>query len=128
MSSKERLKILQMVEDQSITPQDGVALLEMVAQVEQSGVVSAETPPSRSNKPRWLRVKLFNAKTNQSTVNVTIPLGLVEVSRRMGARFVPDMDETQYAQLIQQAQNGKRGQIYAATNAVGNERIEIVVE
>ena len=127
MSTKERAKILQMIEDQVITPQEGVALLEMVAQVEQTGMVSAENPRPHS-KPRWLRVKLFNAETNQPTVNVNIPIGLVEVSRRMGARFVPDMDEAHYTQLIQQAQSGKAGTIYTATNPEKNERIELIVE
>ena len=116
MSTKEHLKILQMVEDQVITPQDGMSLLEMVAQVEQTGMVSAETTPNHS-KPRWLRVKVSNVATNQTTVNVNIPIGLVEVSHRMGARFVPYMNEEQYAQLIQQAQNGKAGQIYRSTNS-----------
>lgn len=126
MSSKERLRILQMIEEQTITPDEGMSLLEMVAQVGR-GADSAE--PSRlTDSPGWLYVNVIELKNNQSKVKLNIPLGLVEVSHRMGARFVPEMAEDDYAQLVTAAQNGKRGKLYDATSASGDERIVITVE
>lgn len=126
MSSQERLKILQMVEDQVITPEDGLSLLEMVAQV-RNGVDSAE-PQRSTNQPRQLRICVTNTKTNQSSVNVNVPLGLVEVSYRMGARFVPGMSEDAYGDLIRAAKLAPAGKLYDALSADGEERIELIVE
>ena len=120
-TSDERMRILKMIADKQITAEEGARLLEAL----RSG---ANTPQNEGGRPRWLRVKVTDRRTERVKLNVTIPVGLVDVGLKMGARFAPEMSGLD-ANVIQSAlRDGARGRIISVDDAEDEERVEIFVE
>ena len=120
-TSDERMRILKMIADKQITAEEGARLLEAL----RSG---ANTPQNEGGRPRWLRVKVTDRRTERVKLNVTIPVGLVDVGLKMGARFAPEMSGLD-ANVIQSAlRDGARGRIISVDDNEDEERVEIFVE
>ena len=75
---------------------------------------------------RWLRVRIADAATNREKVDLRIPLDLVEVGLRMGARFVPTWEPADYAPILESAENGETGQLVEMVN--DGEKIDVFIE
>ena len=88
-TAEERLRILKMVEQGQISAEDGSRLLEALSAGEQRRAPT--TPPGVGAEAagRWLHVRVTDTRTGRNKVNVTIPMGLVDVGLKMGARFAP---------------------------------------
>src|SRR3989337_2311862 len=103
-TTEERLQILKLVEEGKITAEEGVRLL---AALNKSGRKRGGVGESDA---RWLRVRVTDLRSGKPAVNVTLPLSLVNVGLRVGARFVPDVegiDLTNVADALQQGVTGK---------------------
>ncbi len=124
-TTQERLEVLGMIEQGKITDEEGAALLK--AMQEGATEKSAESPGSAS-QPRWFRVRVTDTRSGRNKANVNIPMGLVNIGLRMGARFVPNTDTDQYTQLVQAIKSGRQGKIFEATDESNFERVEIFVE
>jgi hypothetical protein len=120
-SEAERLQILQMVEDGTITPEDAARLLEAL---DRSDRKRAQAQP-RIVGPRNIRIRVVSAKTNKAEVDVTLPLGLVNTIVAMANRFapgrIPDMTDLQT-----QIDDGFIGPLVDIEN--GQDRVQILVE
>jgi len=120
-SSAERLQILQMVEEQTITPEEAARLLEAL---DRSDRKRAMAPP-RPVGPRNIRIRITERKTSRTDVDITLPLGLVNTIVSMAHRFapgrIPDLTELQH-----QIDDGFVGTLVDIDN--GQDRVEILVE
>lgn len=128
-TNDERLRILKMVEQGQISAEDGARLLEALSAVDQrrqlpSGGTQAGSAPSG----RWFRVRVTDLQTGKSKVNVNIPMGLVNVGIKMGARFAPEMEGFDLAQLAELARSGATGKLIEVEDTEDGERVEIFVE
>lgn len=122
-TNEERLQILQMIESGTITAEEGLDLLGAIE--EASGGESLESDgPSR----RWFRVRVTHTRSGKSKVNINIPLGVVGMGLRLGAKFVPDMGGIDVEEIVQQIKEGARGKIIEAEDREEGERVEIYVE
>jgi hypothetical protein len=119
--NEERLRVLQMIESGVVSAAEGATLLGQL--VENGAATSSDTP---QEKPRQFRVRVSDLQTGKIKINVNIPLDLVEVGLRMGARFVPEWEPTAYAAILQAAHDGKTGQM--VEEITDGEKIEIIVE
>ena len=119
--NEERLRVLQMIESGAVSAADGAMLLSQLVAQEESTVINLP-----QEKPRWFRVHVSDVQTGKSKVNVNIPLDLVEVGLRMGARFVPAWEPSHYEPILKAAQDGETGQMLEEINE--GEKIEIFVE
>ncbi len=117
----ERMRVLRMIESGAISAADGAMLLGQLAT--QDEATPSDQPQER---PRWFRVHVSDVQTGKSKVNLNIPLDLVEVGLRMGARFVPDWEPSHYEPILKAAQAGETGQMLEEIS--DGERIEIFVE
>jgi hypothetical protein len=123
MSAEERLKILKMIEEGKITAEEGTRLLGALNKQKQR--VSAP----REDGPRWLRVRVLDLHTGKESVRVNLPIGLVNVGMRMGARFIPDIEqETAMEDLAQALNQGMTGKIVDIVDEEEGQRVEIFVE
>jgi hypothetical protein len=61
-------------------------------------------------------------------VNVNLPIDLVNVGLRMGARFIPDMDGMQIEALSEALNQGLTGKIIDIVDEDEGQRVEIYVE
>lgn len=123
--SEERRKVLQMVEEGKLSPEDGARLLSALGQVDESGedVTPAATPGAGMNG-RYFRVRVTNVITGKQKVTVNIPLGLVE----FGLRFVPENDKFDPEMLRQAIRDGLTGRIVEVLDDEKGERVEIFIE
>ena len=121
---EERMKILKMVEEGKISAADGAQLLAALSDSRKPPAPPAPTGGSA----RWFRVRVTDLKTGKPKVNVNIPMGLVDVGIKMGARFAPNLDSDQMTLLTEALRSGAVGKIVEATDEEDGERVEIFVE
>jgi hypothetical protein len=122
-SSEERMRILKMISEKQITAAEGARLLEALRAGQ-----GEDGDRSESNKPRWLRVRVTDRASGKTKVNVNIPVGLVDVGLKMGARFAPDMAGMDLQAIQAAVKNGYQGRIVDVDDEQDNERVEIFIE
>ena len=123
-TSEERKKILNMVAEGKITAEEGVQLLNALTQTARK----AREGAAGSGGANYLRVRVTDIPTGKVKVNVNIPLSLVNIGLRMGARFAPELEGMTMEDVIEAIAHGARGQIVDVTDEVDSERVEIYVE
>ena len=103
-----------------ITRQELLEAIEDTSQKEQA---------SRSeHAPRWFRVRVTDMRTGKTKVNVNIPISLVNVGMRMGARFAPEVEGLNLDQVMQAVKQGAQGKVIDVEDEEDGERVEIYVE
>jgi hypothetical protein len=121
------MQILKMVAEGNISAEDGAKLLSALEPGEKKPI----RPPSAMSSPsapRWFRVRVTDLETGKSKVNVNLPMSLVDVGTRMGARFAPELEDVDFHSIIDQIKAGAQGKIIEVEDAEGGERVEIYVE
>jgi hypothetical protein len=119
VSTEERMKILQMLQDGIITPEEADQLLAAMEEQE-------ERPTGR--KPRWLRIKVTDTDTGTPRVNVSLPIALVKAGVKMGARFTPELDRLDPAALEELLFSGGTGHIVDVVDEEDGEHVEIYLD
>jgi hypothetical protein len=119
------MQILNMVAEGQITAEDGAKLL---AALEPDRRPPGPPMGERPSKPRWFRVRITDLETGKNKVNVNLPMSLVDVGTRMGARFAPELEDLDFNDIIEQIKSGAQGKIIEVEDADGGERVEIYVE
>jgi hypothetical protein len=122
---EERIQILKMIEEGKITAAEGAELLRALDRNQNN----PKTEPLRgASSPRWFRVRVTDTRSGRNKVNVNIPMGLVNVGIKMGARFAPEMESADYERIMHAIRSGQQGKILDITDEVDGERVEIFVE
>ncbi|HZD11409.1 MAG TPA: hypothetical protein VE553_08715 [Candidatus Binatia bacterium] len=124
-TTEERMQILKMIEEGKISASEGADLLRALDKKDSS---SAAEPLRGASQPRWFRVRITDVSSGKNKVNVNIPMGLVNVGMKMGARFAPEMEGVDYEELMESIRSGKQGKVIDITDEDDGERIEIFVE
>jgi hypothetical protein len=124
VTTDERMQILKMVSQKQITAEEGAGLLDALR-----GAPTPRTPGrSEPGKARWLRVRVTDRLSGRTKVNVNLPVGLVDVGLKMGARFAPEMVGMDISAIQVALKNGVQGRIVAMDDEQDDERVEIFVE
>jgi hypothetical protein len=121
-TTEERLKILRMIEDKKITPEEGARLLSALARGERKRQAEDES------ESRWLRVRVTDIHSGKPSVNVTIPMRLVNVGLKVGARFIPDVEGIELGELAETLRQGMSGKVMDVVDEDEGQRVEIYVE
>lgn len=111
--AEERLEILKMIESGKITAVEGANLIQALNQTSDDPDTKpfGTTPPNQStNTPeaRWLRVTVTDPQTGDARVKLNIPIGLVNTGLRMGARFVPNLNQSEYKEFMSKMEEMSR--------------------
>lgn len=125
-TTEERMQILSMVAEGTINAEEGAKLLAALEPGEKKKVV--HTAIGSPSAPRWFRVRVTDLETGRNKVNVNLPMSLVEVGTRMGARFAPELEGMDFNQIVEQVKGGAQGKIIEVEDLEGGERVEIYVE
>ena len=120
----ERIKILQMLEEDKITAEEAATLLRAM----DGGRRAAPGAPAPGEKGRHLRIRVTNADSGAAKVNVTVPMGLVNAGLRMAERFAPGLEGFDMQELRELIASSAGGKIVEVMDAEDNERVEIYVE
>jgi hypothetical protein len=126
---EERMQILKMIEAGTITADEGARLLAAL----EEGAGKGERPaPWRDGAPggkaSWMRIRVTDLKTGRAKVNVNLPMGLVNVGLKMGARFAPEMENVDLDEIMEAIKEGAQGKIVEVEDEEDGERVEIYVE
>jgi hypothetical protein len=121
-ATEERLKVLQMLEDGKITPEEAASLLRALGKGQDTAA------RARATENRYLRIRVTDLASGTGKVNVTIPLGLVSAGLRIAERFAPDARGIDMQELEEAIVRGAEGKIVEVMDAEDNERVEIYVE
>ncbi len=114
----ERMRILKMIESGQLRAEDGARLLEALDGGEARERVMART----------LRVRIADISRERNKVEVRIPVGLIDIGLKMGARLAPRFDTDQLRDLIAAVRRGATGRIFEVQDLDEGERIEVFVE
>ncbi|MCD4687286.1 MAG: hypothetical protein K8S97_15265 [Anaerolineae bacterium] len=121
-TAEERMRILQMIQEGKVTAEEGAKLLQALGNAKQ-------TPPVPSSRdPRILRVRITDTASGRTKVNVKIPMGLVNVGIKLGARFAPDSANINYDEIMEAIREGASGMIADVEDAESGEHVEVWVE
>jgi len=123
-TSEERKKILKMVEEGQISAEEAAKLLAALS----SGTRRKESSATRPGQARWLRVRVMDLNSGRSKVNVNIPMSLVNVGIKMGARFAPDVEGLDFDEIMEAIRSGAQGKIVDVVDEDDGERVEIFIE
>jgi hypothetical protein len=77
---EERIKILKMVEDGRISADEAEKLLSALEDGEFNGIM-------RKGRARWLKVRVYERDSDKPKVKVNVPLALLKIGAKMGAKF-----------------------------------------
>ncbi|HEY3290601.1 MAG TPA: hypothetical protein VGK87_10780 [Anaerolineae bacterium] len=127
---EERMKILKMIEDGKVSAEDGARLLAALDDSRKQSRPVPPMPPSPGTTAsgRWLRIRVTDASSGKSKVNVNIPMGLVNVGLKMGAKFAPEVNGMDVQQITDAINSGMTGKIIDVVDDEDGEHVEIFVE
>ena len=126
---EERMKILKMIEEGKVSAEDGAKLL--AALDDSRKTTRSPMPPPLAGTTasgRWLRIRVTDVNTGRPKVNVNIPMGLVNVGLKMGAKFAPEVDGMDVQQITEAINSGMTGKIIDVMDEEDGEHVEIYVE
>ncbi len=127
VTSEERMRILKLLQEGKITAEEASRLLTALTQTSKTGPANSR-PAASGRTPRQLRVRVTDMKTDRTKVNVTIPMGLVNMGLKMGARFVPNDVDVDVEEIKEAIASGQMGKLVDAENHEDGERVEVWVE
>ncbi len=127
-TADERMQILKMIEAKQITAEEGAKLLGALGESDRADNGKSYSPsPSTSGK--WFRVRVTDLKSGKRKVNVNIPLGLVDVGMKMGAKFAPaGLEGLDMQQIIAAIKSGGQGKIVDVEDEEDGEHVEVFIE
>ena len=135
-TSEERMKVLKMIQEGKLSPEEGAALLEALdessapgSSTSTSGKETGKQPYTTFNTPgRWFRVRVTDARTGNIRANLRIPLGVVRAGMKMGMRFSPEMQEMDMDKFMDFINNGEIGPLVDVYDDDDGEHVEVSIE
>ncbi len=122
---EERMQILKMIEEGKISAEEGAKLLAALSAGKPD--TSRQDSQGGANR-RQFRVRVTDLATGRNKVNINIPMSLVNVGIKMGARFAPDIEGINFDEIVAAIKSGSQGKIVDVVDEEDNERVEIYVE
>jgi len=124
VTHEERMRILRMVEEGKISPEEGARLLEALG----SGKKTKRPEVAKRLQGRRLRVRVSDAN-GKSKVNVNLPLRLVDVGLTIAERFLPEVQFEGVAEALSEAlSEGLTGKIADVVDEEDGEHVEVFIE
>jgi hypothetical protein len=115
----ERDRILKMVEAGQVSAAEASQLL---------NALTAEQRAADRVRSRLVRVRVTDLHSGRQKANVTIPIGLVNVGLRLGARLAPQLSGSALEDLLRGVERGANGRLLEWQDLEEGERVELFVE
>ena len=129
---EEKMQILKMLEEGKITADEASGLLDALGDdiktPKESGLREDFPDASGGHKPRWFRVRVTDADTGNSRVNVRLPIGMVRAGMKMGMRFAPEVEGLEMDELAQILSSNELGKFVDVYDDEDGEHVEVFIE
>jgi len=124
-TNEERMRILRMIQEGKITAEEGARL---ISALRESRKDSDSGSVSTDRRRGWLRIRVTDVVTGRAKVNVNLPLGLVDAGLKIGARYAPQLEGFDVADLLSQIKSGASGKIIDVVDGEDGEHVEIFID
>jgi hypothetical protein len=124
-SPEERMAILKMIEEDKITAEEGLKLLESLGKEKKPEM--APQPVKHEANGRMFRVVVTNLTTGKPKVNVTLPMSLVSWGLRMGSHF-SDIEGVNLEELSDILKTTSQGKVIDVMDEEDGEHVEIFID
>ncbi len=121
---EERMQILRMIQNGQISAEEGAKLLAALDEGKRSDAAANVA----ATQGKFLRVRVTDMASGRTKVNVNVPLQLVNVGLRMGARFMPDLAGMDAGEIMNAIRSGMQGKIVDVEDAEDGEKVEVYIE
>jgi DNA-binding transcriptional ArsR family regulator len=125
VSNDERVKVLKMVAEGKISPEEASELLEALE--ESSGEKQAAAKGDVAGR-RWFRLRVTDTNSGKARVNMRMPLGLVTAGLKLGLKFAPEIDGLSAEEILTAIQSGQMGKILELDDEKDGEHVEVFVD
>jgi hypothetical protein len=113
-----------MIQNGQISAEEGAKLLAALDE----GKRSEAAANVAATQGKFLRVRVTDMSSGRTKVNVNVPLALVNVGLRMGARFMPDLAGMDSGEIMNAIRSGMQGKIVDVEDAEDGEKVEVYIE
>ena len=121
---EERLQILQMIQEGKISAEEGAKLLAAL-----DGSKKAEAAATTAaTQGKYLRVRVTDMRSGKTKVNVNLPLALVSVGLKMGAKFAPELGNMDMNEIMDAIRGGTQGKIVDVEDSEDGEKVEVYID
>ncbi len=121
---EERMQILNMIRDGKVSPEEGAKLLNALEGSQKSEFAAN----AAATKGKFLRVRVTDMSTGKTKVNVNLPLALVNIGLKMGAKFAPDLEGMDTDEIMDAIRAGAAGKIVDVEDSEDGEKVEVYIE
>lgn len=135
VTAEERVKILKMLQEGRLSPEAATDLLQAMEDDIPAASAAPEIPPPSSfparepgSKPRWLRVRVTDMNSGRPRVNVRLPISLVNLGMKVGAKYAPEIGDLDMRALLEAAQEGETGPFVDVYDHEDGEHVEVFLE
>ena len=115
----ERDRILKMVEAGQVSASEAAQLLD---------ALGGEQRSAERARTRLVRVRVSDLPSGRQKANVSIPVGLINVGLRLGARLAPQLSASALEELVRSIERGATGRLLEWQDLEEGERVELFVE
>ena len=126
MNANERMMILKMIENGTVSAEEGAKLLSSV------GSEPANRPPAlpvrKTGDAKWFRVRVTDTSTGKNKATVSLPISLMDWGLRVGAQFAPEIEGVDLTELSEILRSGGEGKIIDVLDGEDGEHVEIYIE
>jgi hypothetical protein len=131
-TEEERIKVLKMIQEGTISAEQGLQLLEAldegVKRANKGRPVPPTSPAHSARSGRWFRVLITDTNSGKTRVNVRLPISMVNAGIKMGARFAPEIEGLDTEQLMSALNAGETGKIVDVYDNEDGEHVEVFIE
>ncbi len=124
--SDERMMILKMIEEGTVSADEGARLLSSVDRNNEKAPKPLATRSTGSGK--WFRVRVTDTHTGKNKATVSLPLALMDWGLRVGAHFAPEVGNIDLEELSEILGEGMEGKIVDVIDDEDGEHVEIYID
>ncbi|MBT3240663.1 MAG: hypothetical protein HON98_06595 [Chloroflexi bacterium] len=123
-TTEERMKILQMIQDEKVSAEDGAKLLAALSESKSRRSQNI----NRNTEGRYMRVRVTDMSTGKTKVSVNLPLSLVDAGLNIASNFIPDMNGDSMEGVSEAIRNGMTGLVVDVEDLEDGEHIQVFIE
>lgn len=125
-TTKERMMILKMIEEGTVSAEEGAKLLKSVDRGNE-GSPGRVVPRSKSSG-KWFRVRVTDTHTGKNKATVSLPLALMDWGLRVGAQYAPEVGNIDLGELTEIISQSPEGKIVDVMDDEDGEHVEIFID
>ena len=124
VSSEERIKILDMIQEGKLSVDDGAKLLSAL----EEGAPLREISRSRVRNNRMFRVRVSDISSGKTKVSASLPMSLVDAGMNIASNFTVNVDGISMDEINDALQTGLTGKILDVVKDDTGEHVEIFID